>query len=184
MRQDFDRSMQAIDLVHGTDFSKNRPKDPRQVLDVLDRYILHKLLEKNEANEARPKSVAIIIRYAEIIAPAVEASWLSGEIGSYLIKLLNWANDPAIRQADITICLLSENLSELNRRLVENPFVAKIELPLPDQQARADFIENLFARDTAGSGDGPRRRETPGCGLERLDSDRRQPDGSPKPARW
>jgi len=151
MRQDFDRSLQAIDLVHGTDFSKNRPKDPRQVLELLDRYILHKLLEKNEANESRPKSVAIIIRYAEVIAPAVEAAWLSGEIGSNLIKLLNWANDPAIRQADITICLLSENLSELNRRLVENPFVAKIEIPLPDQQARADFIENLFARDRAGS---------------------------------
>jgi len=151
MRQDFDRSLQAIDLVHGTDFSKNRPKDPRQVLELLDRYILHKLLEKNEANESRPKSVAIIIRYAEVIAPAVEAAWLSGEIGSNLIKLLNWANDPAIRQADITICLLSENLSELNRRLVENPFVAKIEIPLPDQQARADFIENLFARDPAGS---------------------------------
>ncbi len=155
MRQDFDRSLQAIDLVHGTDFSKNRPKDPRQVLELLDRYILHKLLEKNEANEAKPKSVAIIIRYAEVIAPSVEAAWLSGEIGSNLIKLLNWANDPAIRQADITICLLCENLSELNRRLVENPFVAKIEVPLPDQQARADFIENLFARDPAGSAAGP-----------------------------
>ena len=155
MRQDFDRSLQAIDLVHGTDFSKNRPKDPRQVLELLDRYILHKLLEKNEANEAKPKSVAIIIRYAEVIAPSVEAAWLSGEIGSNLIKLLNWANDPAIRQADITICLLCENLSELNRRLVENPFVAKIEIPLPDQQARVDFIENLFARDTAGSTAGP-----------------------------
>ncbi len=155
MRQDFDRSLQAIDLVHGTDFSKNRPKDPRQVLELLDRYILHKLLEKNEANEAKPKSVAIIIRYAEVIAPSVEAAWLSGEIGSNLIKLLNWANDPAIRQADITICLLCENLSELNRRLVENPFVAKIEIPLPDQQARVDFIENLFARDAAGSTAGP-----------------------------
>ncbi|MFB3905734.1 MAG: ATP-binding protein [Acidobacteriota bacterium] len=155
MRQDFDRSLQAIDLVHGTDFSKNRPKDPRQVLELLDRYILHKLLEKNEANEARPKSVAIIIRYAEIIAPGVEAAWLSGEVGSNLIKLLNWANDPAIRQADITICLLCENLSELNRRLVENPFVAKIEVPLPDQQARNDFIEKLFAGHAAGTGAAP-----------------------------
>jgi AAA+ superfamily predicted ATPase len=151
MRQDFDRSLQAIDLVHGTDFSKNRPKDPRQVLELLDRYILHKLLEKNEANEAKPKSVALVIRYAEVIAPGVEAAWLSGEVGSNLIKLLNWANDPAIRQADITICLLCENLSELNRRLVENPFVAKIEIPLPDQQARADFIEKLLARDPGGS---------------------------------
>jgi len=155
MRQDFDRSLQAIDMVHGTDFSNNRPKDPRQVLELLDRYILHKLLEKNQANEARRKSVAIIVRYAEVIAPGVEAAWLSGEVGSNLIKLLNWANDPAIRQADITICLLCENLSELNRRLVENPFVAKIEIPLPDQQARADFIEKLFARDSGASEAGP-----------------------------
>jgi len=155
MRQDFDRSLQAIDMVHGTDFSNNRPKDPRLVLELLDRYILHKLLEKNQANEARRKSVAIIVRYAEVIAPGVEAAWLSGEVGSNLIKLLNWANDPAIRQADITICLLCENLSELNRRLVENPFVAKIEIPLPDQQARADFIETLFAREPGASEAGP-----------------------------
>ncbi|RPI28708.1 MAG: ATP-binding protein [Acidobacteria bacterium] len=155
MRQDFDRSLQAIDLVHGTDFAKTRPKDPRQVLELLDRYILHKLLETNEAKDARRKSVAIVIRYAEVIAPGVDAAWLSGEIGSNLIKLLNWANDPAIRQADITICLLCENLSELNRRLVENPFVSKIEIPLPNQQARTDFIEHLFAEDPSAGAAGP-----------------------------
>jgi SpoVK/Ycf46/Vps4 family AAA+-type ATPase len=145
MRQDFDRTLSAIDLIQGTDFSKSRPKDPRLVLELLDRYILHKLIEKPSEPGARRKSLAILIRYPEVIAPSVEAAWLSGEVGANLIKLMNWANDPALRQADITVCLLCENLSELNRRLVENPFVAKIEIALPDEAERRRFIDHLVA---------------------------------------
>jgi AAA+ superfamily predicted ATPase len=144
MRQDFHRTVQAIDLINGTTFADAYPKDPRQALELLDRYILHKLIEKPDPAAGKRKSVAIIVRYAEVIAPAVDAPWLSGEVGSNLIKLLNWANDPAIRQADVTICLICENLSELNVRLVENPFVSKIEIPLPGEKERLAFIERAL----------------------------------------
>ncbi len=149
MRQDFERTLSAIDLISGTDFARSRPKDPRQVLEILDRYILHKLLEKQGDEGGQPKSVAVLIRYAEIIAPAVEAAWLSGEVGSNLVKLLNWANDPAIRRADITICLLCENLAELNRRMVENPFVSKVEVPLPDEKERSELVAQLWPEGSA-----------------------------------
>jgi len=157
MRQDFHRTVQAIDLISGTNFADAYPKDPRQALELLDRYILHKLFEKRDPADGKRKSVAIIVRYAEVIAPAVDAPWLSGEVGSNLIKLLNWANDPAIRQADITICLICENLSELNGRLVENPFVSKIEIPLPGEEERRAFIDRALesptpARAAADSG--------------------------------
>jgi hypothetical protein len=144
MRQDFDRTLQAIDLIQGTEFSRSRPRDPRVVLELLDRYLLHKLTERLD-REGKRKSVAILVRYAESIAPAVDTVWLSGEIGSNVIKLLNWANDPGIRQADTTICLLCENLAELNQRLVENPFVAKVEVPLPGQEERSSFVGQMLA---------------------------------------
>jgi hypothetical protein len=155
MRQDFDRTLQAVDLIQGTDFSKSRPKDPRFVLELLDRYLLHKLTEKPD-REGKRKSVAILVRYAEAIAPAVDTVWLSGEIGANVIKLLNWANDPGIRQADATICLLCENLAELNPRLVENPFVAKIEVPLPGDKERRYFVGQMISgevRNLPGSSD-------------------------------
>ena len=150
MRQDFDRTVQAIDMIQGTDFSKSRPKDPRVVLELLDRYILHKIAETSGRPDQKRKSVAILVRYAEVIAPAVDAAWLSGEVGSNIIKLLNWANDPGIRQADVTVCLLCENLAELNPRLVENPFVSKIEIPLPEEKERLDLVEQVLVEESKG----------------------------------
>lgn len=147
MRRDFDRTLEAIDLVNDTTYARSRPKDPKVVFEILDRYILHKVLASAESQEGKRKSVAILIRYVEMIAPTVEVSWLSGEIGSNLVKLLNWANDATIRGADVTICLFAANLAELNRRLVENPFIAKVEVPLPGERERRELIENLLATD-------------------------------------
>jgi len=46
------------------------------------------------------KSLAVLLRYADTIAPAVDVGWLTGDVGANLLKILNWANDPAIRSAD------------------------------------------------------------------------------------
>lgn len=140
MRRDFGRTLEAMDTVLGTDYSKAGLKDPKAVFEVLDRYILAKVTAGTE-------SLAVVVRYAETIAPAVEVGWLTGELGANLIKLLNWANDPAIRRADVTICLVVENLAELNRRVVENPFIAKVEIPLPGEAERREYLEWLAAAD-------------------------------------
>ena len=168
MQEDWDRTLKAIDLVGNTSHATKRSRDPRVVLELLDRYILHKLVEAPsagreparesdgesdpvpEATPTRRTSVAILIRYLETIAPAVDASMLSGELGANLIKVLHWANDPGIRGADVTLCLVAESLGEVNRRLVENPFIAKIELDLPDRATRERYAVSVGAKpDTA-----------------------------------
>ncbi|HXV64484.1 MAG TPA: hypothetical protein VEK15_27550, partial [Vicinamibacteria bacterium] len=142
MQEDFYKTLTAIDMISGTSLASTRPKDPRIVLDLLDRYILHKLVDTPP--EGNRRSVAIVIRYLETITPAVDSSLLSGELGANLIKLLNWANDPGIRAADVTLCLLAESLGDVHRRLVENPFIAKIEVPLPDEATRRRYaVESL-----------------------------------------
>ena len=149
MRQEFQRTLDAIDTVLGTDHTRGGLKEPRAVFEVLDRFILAKTA--TAAGESRGgenrRSLAVLLRYAETIAPALEAAWLTGEVGAHLLKILNWANDPAIRRADVTICLLVENLPDLSRRLVENPFIAKIEIPLPGEAERRQYIDHLIATD-------------------------------------
>jgi|CXWL01.1.fsa_nt_gi SpoVK/Ycf46/Vps4 family AAA+-type ATPase len=170
MREDFERTLAAVDMIAGSSLAGAlRTQDPRQILEILDRYLLHKALQRSEEAQgtvaapstvegeagrggsaggtngrSRRKSVAVVLRYAELLAPTAEIAWLSGELGTNLVKLLNWANDPAIRGADITICLLCENLAELNRRLIENPFVGKIEVTLPDRDTRRRFVERVM----------------------------------------
>jgi hypothetical protein len=147
MQEDLQKTLAAVDLVNGTTLAHSRSKDPRLVLEILDRYILHKVAEAPK--EGPRKSLAILIRYLETIAPAVEASSLTGELGQNLIQLLNWANDPAIRGADVTVCLLTETLSDVNVRLVENPLIAKVEIDLPDESTRESYARTLKAPDPA-----------------------------------
>ena len=141
MQEDFHKTLTAIDLVNGTSFAKSRPKDPTLVFELMDRYILHKLLDATE--DGNRKSLAIVIRYLETITPAIEGSMLGGELGTNLIKVLNWANDPGIRRADVTLCLVTESLGDVNRRLVENPFISKVEIPLPDEPTRRRYAQTI-----------------------------------------
>lgn len=149
MREDFFRALDAMDTVLGTEYSRSGLKDPRVVLEVLDRFILAKAAAgvAPDGSNTKPKGIAVVIRYVETIAPSVETSWLSGELGASLVKILNWANHPAVRRGDVTICLLVENLAEVNRRILENPHVAKVEIPLPGEDDRRAFVEHLQATD-------------------------------------
>lgn len=149
MREDFRRTLEAMDTVMGTEHARLGLRDPKTVFEVLDRFIIAKTslrASPGEEQEGR-ESLAVLIRYAETIAPAVETGWLTGELGANLLKILNWANDPAIRRADVTICLLVENLAELSRRVVENPFIVKIEIPLPGEDERREYVEHLAGAD-------------------------------------
>ena len=149
MREEFRRTLEAIDTVLGTDLARGGLKEPKAVFEVLDRFLLAKTAVRSQAAGQEPAntSLAVLVRYAETIAPAVEVAWLTGEVGAHLLKILNWANDPAIRRADVTVCLLVENLAELNRRVVENPFIAKVEIPLPGEEEREEYVEHLRTTD-------------------------------------
>ncbi len=137
MQEDFEKTLAAADRG-------SRPKDPKLVFELLDRYILAKLIE--DSREGRRKSLAIVIRYLETITPAVEGSWLTSELGAHLIQVLNWANDPSIRSADVTLCLLTENLSDLHPRLAENPFISRMEIPLPDESLRERYARQALKK--------------------------------------
>ncbi len=142
MQEDFQKTLSAADRG-------SRPRDPKLVFELLDRYILHKLVE--DPTENGRKSLAILIRYLETITPAVEGSWLTSELGTHLIQVLNWANDPSIRSADVTLCLLTENLSDLHPRLAENPFISKVEIPLPDERMRERYARQVLKRSESAA---------------------------------
>ena len=59
--------------------------------------------------------------------------------GTNLVRFLSWAQNPYIKRVNIAFCLVADKLSELNERLVQNPHVAAIEIPLPDRAERERF---------------------------------------------
>ncbi len=132
-QKDFSRALAGYDTLYGTDYAKTMPRDPGRALQILENYIRLRL--------ADGKSMALVIDFAETLAPAGDISHLSSEDRYVLATLIKWASDPQFLSGDISIVLIVENLSEISGRLARNPYVANIEIGLPTEAERLDFIE-------------------------------------------
>lgn len=112
------------------------PKDPSAVLHVLDRFI-----HKNVMAEGRERlSVAVVLGHASYLAPRGDKSL---KTATNVVTLINWATSPYVKRLNTAFVLIDSVASEINERLVHNPHVATIEVPLPDASARQAYLEAL-----------------------------------------
>lgn len=162
MKKDFERALSGYDSFHGTNFANGLPRNPDGVLNILDNYLRLRLVDN--------KKIAVVIDFAETIVPAGDSSGMPAEDRNSLVILKRWAQNPIFLQADVTFCLIAENLIELNLGLVQNPGVASIEVPLPVAEERLDFIRvQVGAKPMpAGSDVTPETLATLTAGLKRV----------------
>jgi len=132
-QKDFTRTLSAYDTLYGTEYAKVLPRDPGRALQILENYLRMRLSDG--------QSLALIIDFAETLAPGGEIGSLSAEDRFALATLVKWASDPQFLAGDLSIVLLVENLAEISNRLSRNPYVASIELPLPNEEERQDFVQ-------------------------------------------
>ena len=162
MKADFERALAGYDSFHGTSFANGLPRNPDGVLNILDNYLRLRLLDK--------KKIALVIDFAETIAPAGDSSGMPAEDRNSLVILKRWAQNPIFLQADITFCLIAENRIELNLGLLQNPGVALLQIPLPDEQERLEFVQAQVAAKPlpAGSEIKPESLAALTAGLKRV----------------
>ncbi|MBX7174761.1 MAG: hypothetical protein K1X72_27545, partial [Pyrinomonadaceae bacterium] len=84
---------------------------------------------------------ALILEYAETLAPAGDPSMQMDLDRASIITLHRWSFLPNIHQNDNIVILLTENLADLAPKIVANPRVSVIEVPLPDIQTRRSAIK-------------------------------------------
>jgi len=136
------------DKVEALDLGNLLPRDPKRALELIDRFLRGAMARTRLADGkpvADPLKVAVLIPYAQYVAPQGEALYVSGETSQTLIQVLDWASDPAILGAFVATVLITENLGDLNRSLVENPHSAKLRIALPDAADLRAYIEHLTA---------------------------------------
>ncbi|MBL8956811.1 MAG: ATP-binding protein [Myxococcaceae bacterium] len=133
-QQDLQRGLQGYDAMYGTDYAKTMPRDPGRALQILENYLRMRMTDG--------KSLAVVIDFAETLAPAGDLSHLSAEDRFVLATLVKWASDPQFLQGDLSIVLIVENLAEISPRLSRNPYVANIEILLPTEDERLDFVKS------------------------------------------
>jgi SpoVK/Ycf46/Vps4 family AAA+-type ATPase len=130
MKRDYLAKMKELYPKHqpGDFLSRN----PQRTFHYLERYFC--------ANIPQNRRIVVIIDYSETIVPNTDISRYTDEDRYCLVTLNRWANDPLFTQGDVSIILLTENLSDINPRIVRSPGSIKVNIPIPDEDVRESFL--------------------------------------------
>jgi AAA+ superfamily predicted ATPase len=160
---DFRRALEGYDSFHGSNYAQGGlPRSPDAVLNLLDNYLRLRI--------ADGKKIGLVIDFAETIIPTGDVAGMSAEDRNSLVILKRWARNPAFLNADVTICLVSENESEVNQGIVQHPAVSCLSIPLPDYSERLEFIRTQLKKQPlpAASEVTEESLATLGAGLRRV----------------
>ena len=125
---------------------RNWSRDPDDILLTLDQMIERTLIEDDPKKRRR---MAVVFDFGQYLVPPGDAAQIAGRVAARVVRFLDWARNPWIRRVNMAFCVVSENLSELNERLTSSPFVATVEIPMPDAAARESFIAERFRTNSA-----------------------------------
>ncbi|MEO1234634.1 MAG: AAA family ATPase [Myxococcota bacterium] len=87
--------------------------------------------------------VAAVLDYAEMILPAGDLTLLGETDRSAIVTVHRWSLDRRFENSDNVVVLVTENPSELAPKIVSNPRIQAIEVPLPDDDERRAIIRLL-----------------------------------------
>ena len=83
---------------------------------------------------------AAILSYASTICPRGDDALMSTQDRTNAVRIHRWSQSEAIAAQDSVVFLLAESLVELHSKLVGNPRIAAVEVPLPNAEVRAAVI--------------------------------------------
>ncbi|MCL2179863.1 MAG: AAA family ATPase [Treponema sp.] len=99
-------------------------------------------LEKYFLSQSVKCRKVLIIDYAETIIPIGDLIRLSDTDRYCIVTFNRWARDPKFIRSDISIILLTENLSDISPRITGSPATVKINVPFPDNKIRENFLRS------------------------------------------
>jgi len=106
-------------------------KAPDKVLPVLEKLLF------------TSQNVAVIIEYSEVVAPVGDASFSSEADRISVVTLQRWSISPQLEATDNIVILLAEVASELSPKIVANPRVAAVRIPMPTLEERRAVIKHV-----------------------------------------
>jgi transitional endoplasmic reticulum ATPase len=105
-------------------------KAPAKVLPVLE----HLLFTRD--------NVGLLIDYVEMVAPAGDASFSSEQDRLATVTLQRWSMAPELEASDNVVILLTDSPAELHQKIMSNPRVAAVKVPMPDREQRRQVVEH------------------------------------------
>ncbi|MBI4814675.1 MAG: ATP-binding protein [Deltaproteobacteria bacterium] len=108
-----------------------RSSDPEKAVETLENLLLTQ------------DRVGLVVDYADMVAPRGETTFLSEADRKAVTRIHRWSLDRRFDNADNIVVLIAEQLTELNQKLVSNPKITSINVPLPDEDTRKILIRLL-----------------------------------------
>ncbi|MCL2070493.1 MAG: AAA family ATPase [Treponema sp.] len=113
--------------------------DPEKSFFYLEKYFLMRIPKDRRSPSPR---MVLIVDYAETIIPGGDLLRLSDADRYCLVTLNRWANNPEFTAGDVSIILLTENLTDISPRLLSSSSTVKVGVPFPDESVRASFLRS------------------------------------------
>ena len=142
----------VYNVATGVRFSK-RASDVTDLQDLLLATEKEKVFAALERLLVGSRRTAVIMEYAEAIAPAGDPNFQGESDRAAIVTLHRWSALPEIEHGDNVVLLISENLTELAPKLVSNPKVAVVEVPMPDHETRRQAAMLADSRLTEKDGE-------------------------------
>ncbi|MGH2496540.1 MAG: AAA family ATPase [Ktedonobacteraceae bacterium] len=123
-------------------------RQPLAALNLLNQ-LLHASQEQAKSRQPAdtppaPFRVAVVVDYAETIAPATEAA-ASPEDRTALVTLAEWGRDASIGQREHIVVMIASDLHDLNERLRKSGARwEQIEVAFPSLEERQEFTKMLI----------------------------------------
>jgi len=133
-RGHFQDRLRAYDAVHGTSWSQALPRDPLNSFALLESYF------RQCAAQAPARPVALLLPFAETVAPAAEAAYRTPEDRAVVVYLRRWAQDPVLLAKNVVLVLVTESLADLDPQLLRAHATREIEIQRPDAAERLAFL--------------------------------------------
>jgi transitional endoplasmic reticulum ATPase len=137
----------VYNVATGVRFLK-RGKDVENVDDLILQTEKPRVLGALERMLIGASKAAAIVEYAEVIAPAGDPNFQSESDRAAVVTLHRWSFLPEIETGDNVVILVSENLPDLASKIVSNPKVAVVEIPMPDHETRKAAARHADAKLT------------------------------------
>ncbi|HVF49264.1 MAG TPA: AAA family ATPase [Pyrinomonadaceae bacterium] len=133
--KDSKETIAVFNVATGVRFSK-RASDLTGLEELLTADEKDRRLAALERLMIQTTKAAVVVEYAEVVAPAGDPSFQADADRSAIVTLHRWSFLPEIERGDNVILLISENLTELAPKIISNPKVAVVEVPMPDREVR------------------------------------------------
>lgn len=103
-------------------------RNPERVLPVLEQLLYH------------GRNVGVVVDHSEMLAPEGNPSFFSQADRMAVVTLQRWSLAHEIERGDNIVILMTESPAELNPKIVSNPQVVAVEIPMPSLDERKAVI--------------------------------------------